>query len=151
MAPAGGEHGWLASNLNVSLGVHVKAHQLGKVFTAETGFVVSRNPDTVRAPDCAFISKDRVPHPIPKKFVDTIPDLVVEVVSPDDSAEDVSEKVSEWLRAGVRLVWVVYPRSRTVVVHRSAKDVQILYEDDLLAGGEVVRGFELRVSEIFEG
>ena len=92
MSPPGAEHGAIASNLHVELGYHVRSKALGRVFSAETGFLVGRDPDTVRAPDCAFLSQERAPRPLPKEYCDVAPDLVVEVVSPSDSAEEVAAK-----------------------------------------------------------
>lgn len=150
MPPAGGEHGGLTSNLEIALGAYVKAHRLGRVFAAETGFVLGRDPDTVRAPDCAFVTRERVPVPLPKEFLSLAPDLAIEVVSPSDTAEDVNEKVAEWLKAGVRLVWVVHPRTRTVIMHHSLREATTLYENDTLSGEGVVPGFEMPVRDIFE-
>ena len=150
MAPAGGEHGEVGMNLTVSLGHFVKSHKLGRMVMAETGFLIARDPDTVRAPDCAFLSRERAPARLGRKYVEVIPDLVVEVVSPDDRAEEVSDKVGQWLAAGVRLVWVVYPKSRTVAAHQSPSEARTFHEDEVLTGDDVVPGFELPISEIFE-
>ena len=150
MPPAGGEHGEIAGDLLVALGAHVKSHRLGRVVAAETGFVIAHDPDTVRAPDCAFLSNARAPDRLSKRYVEATPDLVVEVVSPDDRAEEVSDKVDQWLRAGVSLVWVVHPRTRIVVTHRPDGQARILREGDTLSGDEVVPGFELTVGRLFE-
>ena len=149
LPPAGYEHGDLTMNVAAALKAHAQAHQLGRV-VFESGFVVSRDPDTVRAPDCAFVSAERVPVPRPEKYFEGPPDLAVEVVSPGDTASDVHEKVTQWLDAGARLVWVIYPRTRTVVVYNSRKDATILRDDDTLSGEGVVPGFELPVGRIFE-
>jgi len=150
MAPAGGEHGALAFRLSVRLGHFVEAHQLGVAFAAETGFILSRNPDTVRAPDIAFVSRDRIPPGgIPRKFVPGAPDLAVEVLSSSDTAIEVEEKVSDWLGAGSRLVWVVNPQSKTVTVYRPGPQVRIVHKDEVLTGEDVVPGFEIRVGDIF--
>lgn len=122
---------------------------LGKISMAETGFLVSRAPDTVRAPDLAFVSKARLPTERVTGWGTVIPDLVVEVVSPSDRATEVREKVEDWLRAGVRLVWVVYPSVRTVDVYRPGSDVRVLGEADVLEGEDVVPGFSLPVRQIF--
>jgi Uma2 family endonuclease len=152
MAPASGEHGEIAGNLSTLLGAHVRAKNLGKLLVAEPGFLLSRNPDTVRAPDAAFISKHRVPaEGLPKKgFVPFAPDIAIEVLSPSDSQVDVEEKVEEWLAAGAARVWVVNPRARTVTVHRSGRDPRVLRSNDVLDGEEVCPGFSVRVGEIFE-
>mgnify|MGYP003578111561 CR=1 FL=1 len=150
MSPAGGEHGAVVFNLAALIAQHVRAHNLGQGFGAETGFKLASNPDTVRAPDIAFVRRERIPEAgIPQNFWDIAPDLAVEVMSPGDAVKEVSEKVGVWLAAGALAVWVVNPKRRTVTVHRPAEDVLTLTEEDELDGGEVVPGFRCRVSEIF--
>ena len=150
MAPAGGRHGHAANRMAARLTVHADSTQLGHVFTAETGFILRRNPDTVRAPDVSFVSIDRLRlEDIPDGFVGLVPDLVVEVVSPGDTQREVREKVEDWLRAGVRLVWVIYPTTRTATAYRSLEDVIQLSEDDSLNGEAVVPGFSCRVGDLF--
>lgn len=116
------------------------------MYAADTGFWLGTDPDTVRATDAAFIRKDRVPKQYPKAYLRVIPDLVVEVVSPDDRHCEVIDKVRQWLEAGSRMVWVVDPPSRTVHVYRPGKDPKVLGPDDCLDGEEAVSGFSLRVS-----
>ena len=150
MSPAGGEHGAVVWNLSSLLGPHIKADKLGQGFGAETGFKIAADPDTVRAPDVAFVRRERIPEAgIPKNFWEIAPDLAVEVVSPGDTYDEVDEKVNDWLDAGTRAVWVVNPRKRLVSVYRSVKDVTILTEEDVLDGGDVLPGFSCKVSEIF--
>jgi Uma2 family endonuclease len=150
MAPAGGEHGVLGMNLAGPLFQHVRANQLGVVLLAETGFQITTDPDTVRAPDIAFVRREHIPATgIPKAYWPGAPDLAVEVVSPDDTVYEVDDKVLDWQQAGAALVWVVNPRRRTVTVYRSLTDVSVLTENDELDGGTVVPGFRLRVGEIF--
>ena len=150
MAPAGGRHGYTAINAGTFVNVHVRANGLGRVFAAETGFILRRDPDTVRAPDVAFIAQSRLPvDEIPDSFIELVPDLVVEVVSPGDTRREVREKVEDWLRAGVKLVWVLYPTTRTATVYRALNDVTNLTEGDLLDGEDVVPGFTCRVEELF--
>jgi len=150
MAPAGWEHGAIGGRLHVLLGRFVLEHALGTLFGAETGFFLARDPDTVRAPDIAFIRKARLPPPPPREaFWPGAPDLAVEVVSPGDTVHDVDEKVQAWLAAGCLVVWVVNPQWRTVTVYRSARDIRTLTEDDELTGGDVVPDFRCRVADIF--
>jgi Uma2 family endonuclease len=150
MSPAGHNHGRIIVRLTTPLDLHVRGNKLGAVYAAETGFKLSSNPDTVRAPDIAFISGDRV-----KEVGDTsgywpgAPDLAVEVLSPDDRVLEVEGKVSEWLTAGSRQVWVVSPKLRTVTIYSSKTEVVILTERDILDGGNVVPGFQMSVAEIF--
>jgi Uma2 family endonuclease len=98
--PAGFRHGAIAAELTAWLADFVKARAFGVVVAAETGFKLSSNPDTVRAPDVGFIRAERVPHPLPRGYADIAPDLAVEVLSPDDRAGEVLAKVSDWLTAG---------------------------------------------------
>lgn len=150
MAPAGGGHGVLAMRLGSRLCVHVEREQLGVVLAADTGFFIQRSPDTVRAPDVAFVAQGRIPPDgIPAKFVPFAPDLAVEVVWPGDTLVEVEEEVQDWLDAGTKLVWVVNPKRRTVAVHRASADPRVLRAEDDLAGEDVVPGFSLRVGELF--
>lgn len=148
--PPGAEHGHVGLTLVASLLQHVREHDLGLVASLETGFVVEERPPTVRAPDVAFISRDRLPSGgIPTGYWRLAPDLAVEVVSPSDRADAVEVKALDYLRCGVREVWVIHPRSRTVSVYRSPTDVEALTATDHLDGADVVPGFRLPVAELF--
>jgi Uma2 family endonuclease len=150
MPPAGSEHGAVAINIAVVIAQFVKAHDLGVVFGAETGFKIASEPDTVRAPDLAFVRRERIPAGgIPRGFWPGAPDLAVEVVSPGDTYTEVEEKVNDWLNAGTRMVLVLNPRTRTVAVYTSHSDVVRLTESDTLEGGEILPGFACRVAELF--
>ncbi len=150
MAPAGHQHGRIAINVSTPLAQHVKANNLGVVYAAETGFKLASNPDTVRAPDVAFVRRERVESVGDSEgFWPGAPDLAVEVVSPGDRYTDVEEKVFDWLDAGARLVIVANPRKRLVTVYRSLTDVVVLTEADVLDGGDVVPGFAMPVKDIF--
>jgi Uma2 family endonuclease len=150
MAPAGSEHGCVAMNVALLLASHAKGNDLGVVFAAETGFKLQQNPDTVRGADVSFISKKRIPASgLPKGFWPGAPDLAVEVVSPGDSAEDVQQKVDEYLAAGSRMVWVVLPRPKAVMVHRPGQNPRLVREGDELSGEDVVNGFSCKVAEFF--
>jgi Uma2 family endonuclease len=130
------------------IGNHVEAKHLGLYFGAETGFQLSRDPDTVRAPDVAFVRTGRPPIP-PRGFYPGAPDLAVEVLSPDDRPGYVREKIAEWLEVGTRAVWVVDPRDRTVTVHEPRREPVTHHEGDTLRGGSVLPDFELSVRTIF--
>ena len=124
---------------------------LGIVTSAETGFILERNPDgrdTVRALDIAFLSSSRVPVVLPDHLVDVAPDLAVEVISPSNRVTDMHRKIRQLLAAGTALVWIVHPETRTVEVHTRSGAVT-LEEGDTLSGGDVLPGFEIPVSEIF--
>ncbi|MHB1034520.1 MAG: Uma2 family endonuclease [Pirellulales bacterium] len=150
MTPAGWEHGLVGGRLHALLTGHVVARKLGEVFLAETGFLLSRDPDTVRAPDIAFIRRDHFPEILPKEsFWPGAPDLAVEVVSPGDTIKQIDDKVNAWLAAGAMMVWVVNSAWRSVTVYRSATDIKTLSEEDELSGGDVVPGFRCKVGEMF--
>lgn len=156
MAPTGGGHGETSSDLNAALRAYVKAHALGTVLAAETGFLVSRPgaPETVLAPDVAFVRADRVPargSPEYKGFWHLAPDLVVEVVSPGQYRPEMAEKARKWLEAGTRLVWIVWPDAQQVDVWRTGADAPTatLGAGDMLDGLDVVPGFSYSVGSIF--
>ena len=132
------------------MGGHVKANQLGKVYAAETGFVLATDPDTVRAPDVAFVTSERLTLVTRNEgFFPGPPDLAAEVVSPGDLYSEVEEKVKSWLRNGARLVIVADPKTKTVKVHHGLNDIQTLTQGDTLEGGEVVPGWTLSLNELF--
>ena len=114
----------------------------------DTGFTLSRNPDTVRGPDIAFVRKERVPDPIPSTFLEFAPDLVVEVLSPNDRPGELLAKVGDWLDAGARLVWVIDPERRVARLYRADGTEQILAETDRLLGEDVLPGFSCTVASI---
>ena len=152
MPPAGGEHGAVAMDIGTSLNNHVKANKLGRVFTAETGFRIASAPDTVRAPDAAFVKRERIEKAgrVTGYWLGA-PDLAVEVVSPNDTYAQVTEKALAWLEAGTLMVLVLDPGEarRTVTVYRSADDIRVLSEGDTIDGADVVPGWKLRIAELF--
>jgi Uma2 family endonuclease len=150
MPPSGWEHGWIAVRVTVPLSQYVDANRLGVVCGAETGFILTRDPDTVRAADVAFVRRERVlAAGDVKSYWPGAPDLAVEVVSPHDRYTEVDAKVVEWLTHGTRMVLVVNPRRRVVAVHRPHRAVRELTESDVLDGEDVVPGWTLAVREIF--
>jgi Uma2 family endonuclease len=146
--PAGLRHGEIVMELSRRLANHVAAHALGKVYAAETGFTLARGPDTVRAPDVAFIKSDRVPKPAPAGFPNLAPDLAVEVLSPDDRPADVLAEVADWLSAGTRLVWVIDPERRLARVYRADGTESGVAEAVVLEGEDVVPGFTCPFSDL---
>ena len=149
MAPPGWEHGDIAMIVARSMANHAEAAGLGRV-VGEVGFLLTVNPDTVRVPDAAFVCQERlVGTDRIRGYFPGAPDLVVEVISPNDVYKDVDTKVAEWLEYGARLVFVVNPRRRTVGVHRPNEPVRILTEDDVLDGEDVVPGWSHPVRELF--
>ena len=149
MAPAGAEHGELAVNIIISLGNYVKANNLGKVYPTETGFWIGSDPDHVRAPDAAFVRRERLTAGRVTGYWPGPPDLAVEVISPNDRYTEVEEKVADWLAAGVQLVVLVNPRNRTVTRRTPGESPVILTEDDILEGGAVIPGWQMAVRDIF--
>lgn len=148
--PPGHEHGLVTMNIAGPLYNYVKNKSLGKVYAAETGFLLEQSPDTVRAADVAFVRRERIERAGPiKGYWLGAPDLAVEVVSPSDMVGRIEEKVAEWLKAGTALLWVVSPRLHTVTIYRSLTDVITLTERDHLDGGIVVPGFTVAVVDIF--
>src|SRR5690606_7113021 len=120
----------------------VQKHRYGVVTGAETGFLIEQNPDTVLAPDVAFIRADRIPSPAPRGFFPGAPDLAVEVLSPSDSASGVLEKVQTWLDSGAQVVWIVDPRRRVVAAYSSHQPVMMYALGDALRCAELLPGFE---------
>jgi len=150
MNPAGNVHGRIAVRITWRLAQHVEENRLGTVYAAETGFKLATNPDTVRAPDVAFVSRARVEAiGEVEGFWPEAPDLVVEVISPGDGYADIEEKVFDWLDAGTKMVVVINPRQRSATVYKSPTDIAALAEADVLDGGDVVPGFELAIRNIF--
>ncbi len=148
--PPGYRHGDVAARLIIAIGMHVKAHALGRVLAAETGFTLFRNPDTVRAPDVAFIRSERVPTNAPKGYPEFAPDLAVEVLSPSDRAGKVLAKVGDWIDAGTRLVWIVDPERRVARVYRADGTQATLTATDTLDGEDVLPGFSALLSELID-
>lgn len=146
--PAGLRHGRLALNLARHLANHVHERGIGHVYAAATGFALVRDPDTVRAPDIAFIRRERLPNPEPSGFPHLAPDLVVEVLSPGDRPGEVLAKVAEWLSAGTSLVWVIDPDRRVARVYRQDGTEEILTPEQSLNGEDVVPDFACRLREI---
>lgn len=150
MSPAGGEHGWIASRLDRLLGVYVDDHKLGAVFAAETGFRISTNPDTVRAPDVAFVRQDQMDKlDNLKTYLPLAPDLVAEVLSPNDSSSEVEAKAQMWLNAGSQMVLVVDPENSSIRVYRDPSNIEVLHERDILDASDVVDGWKLNVGDVF--
>ena len=143
--------------MNVSglLWGHCREHDCGVLNGSNAGYqcfeeIYPDDPDRLRKPDVSYISVDRLPkEPIVKGHCPIVPDLAVEVVSPNDLSEEVEEKVDEYLRAGVRLVWVVHPQRKTIRIHRADGTVQDLRQTDELSGEDVITGFRCPVSEVF--
>lgn len=149
MSPAGAEHGGVANQIAFLLTGFVKKHRLGKVFAAETGFQIGWDPDTVRAPDVAFVREVRLRQGISKGFWHGAPDLAVEVLSPGDSPGEVQAKVRAWIDAGADQVWVADPARHTISVHRSSNPPIVFAENDHLRADDLLPGLDLPVAAAF--
>ena len=150
MAPAGARHSSIGVKVAVSLSNHVTANSLGTVFGADGGFLLERDPDTVRAPDVGFVRRERLEETgLVDGYWPGPPDLAVEVISPNDLYTEVAEKVEEWLKAGTRMVVVVDPRRRVATAHRPGREPVTLAEGEVLDGDDVVPGWRLAVGDLF--
>lgn len=147
--PPSGYHGHVAAKLLFLLGQHVYGHNLGWLFAQDTGFKIESDPDTVRAPDVAFVSNQRHPE-IPRRgYAPFAPDVAAEILSPDDRPGEVLSKVGDWLDAGVRIVWVIDPVRREARVYR-ADGTQSAVSDETLDGEGVLPGFSCRLADILD-
>jgi Uma2 family endonuclease len=148
----GAESSEVAANVIGLLHNHSRTHRLGKVFATDCGYqIFPDDPNKVRFPDGSFITTGRLPdNRAPRGHIRIPPDLAVEVVSPNDVAEDVETKRVAFLQAGTRLLWVIYPETRTVHVYRISGSFAILTDADELSGEDVLPGFVCRVAELFE-
>ena len=149
-APAGARHSSIGVKVAVSLSNHVTAKSLGTVFGADGGFLLERDPDTVRAPDVGFVRRERLEETgLVDGYWPGPPDLAVEVISPNDLYREVAEKVEEWLNGGTRMVVVADPRRRVATVHRPGRESVTLAEGEVLDGDDVVPGWRLVVGDLF--
>lgn len=151
MSPAGFEHGSITLKLAWPIARHVEEHQLGIVCAAETGFLLKRNPDTVRAPDLAFVSQARVEQVgSVKGYWPGCPDMVAEVVSPNDAYSEVQAKALAWIEAGCRVVWIVDPKQKHVTEFRSQTLIRVFTVKDRLAAADVFGDWSIEVGKLFQ-
>lgn len=155
--PPGMRHGECAMRIGVALSNFLSRDResrgavdtRGRVVTCDSGFTLTRNPDTVRGPDVAYVSRARWAGPLPDGYGEFAPDIAVEVRSPNDRVGAVLAKVGDWLDAGTHLVWVVDPARALITVYRADGSQAMLGADDVLDGGEVLPGFALSIAELF--
>ncbi len=141
-------HGSVANRIGTKLRIFVDEHRLGDVVGADTGFRLAS--DTLRAPDAAFISNARLATLTePNKFLPFPPDLAAEVVSPNDTATEIQDKVNLYLEAGTSLVWVIYPDLQQVVVHQPNRTSKTILRDGWLDGEDVLPGLSIAVADLF--
>lgn len=146
--PPGGWHGHLSAQLTFLLGQHVYARRSGLLFGQDTGFLIERDPDTVRAPDLAFVAAARASGVARRGYVPFAPDLAVEILSPGDRPGEVLEKVAQWLTAGTRLVWVIDPDRGNARVHRADGSIDIVPGSGALDGEDLLPGFSCRLADL---
>jgi Uma2 family endonuclease len=149
MSPTGGRHGIIASRLGFTLSFLVQQHDLGWVLTGEVGIYIRRNPDRIRGADIVFLSRERWPEGSPEGFLEGAPDLIVEIMSPNDRWQAVRQKIAEFFSIGVRWVWIVRPENRAVLVFRSSTDFQLFSPEDIIVGEGTLEGFTLPVASLF--
>ena len=151
MSRPGWEHGEILSLIHAKIAGHVYEHGLGRVAVGDTGFLLERREDgkdTVRGLDLAFITKEKASERLSSGWTTIAPDLAVEVISPGNKASDIEKKIQQLLSAGTSIIWIVYPDLRTVTIH-TVDGATTLTENGTLTGGDVLPGFEIRVSDIF--
>lgn len=150
LPPPKPRHGAVMFNTSFALGQHVKPRSLGHILVGDPGIILRRGPDRVRGPDICFFAAGRFPDDtLPDRYPDLPPDFVVEIVSPDQSRAYVRQKIEEWLASGVRLVWAMYPRTRTVVAYTGPAESKVYQADDVITGAPVLPEFSVAVADLF--
>lgn len=150
MTPASGAHGVIAGRIFAALKAFVDARELGECFPDNTGFLLPGLGDTVRSPDAAFVRADRLPEQgIGPGWVPIAPDLVVEIVSPNESAAELEAELADYVAAGTQLIWIVDPASRTVAIRRPGAAQILRAESEALDGADVLPGLLLEIASLF--
>jgi Uma2 family endonuclease len=151
MSPAGPFHGQVCMAVSGHLWYFIETHNLGNTYTAETGFILDEHPDTVLAPDFAFIRNERIAaidnH---RGYIRGAPDLVIETMSPSDSVKSATAKANQWLHFGARQCWIVNPQKRTVTILDANRDTREFSETEIIDTIELLPGFQCQVSEFFK-
>lgn len=150
MPAPGFRHGMVQATIGSLLYKYGRSNRNGRV-TLETGLQTEFDPDTVRSPDVAFWSAERLPlDQVPEAYPDVAADLVVEIQSPSNRRQTTQDKIREYLNRGVRMVWIVDPEARTVTVYRQPGEGRLLWHDARLTSDDVLPSFQCRVAEFFE-
>jgi Uma2 family endonuclease len=149
MSPASHKHGRLEVRLILAIGKYLEVHPIGEAFSGDTGFTLQTDPLTVRVPDVSFVAAERIPADNPPAFLPLAPDLVVEIISPSETAKSIAEKVSDYLQAGTPLLWLVYPERQEVQEYRLDQPFHIYRIDEELDGRDVLPGFRYALRELF--
>jgi Uma2 family endonuclease len=147
MPPPGGLHGVSCNKAGRRLGNFVEDHARGTVTSNDTGFITERAPDSVRGPEIAYWSTERLPV-VPVGYIEIAPDMLVEVLSPSNTWKQIRAKLQEYFARGVRVVWVIAPEDRTLTIYRTADEGRVLHETATVTGEEVLPGFTCRVSDL---
>ena len=147
--PPSTRHGAIAANLGYLLSDFVRRHGLGVVFAQDTGFKIASDPDTVRAPDAAFLRQDRAGQIPARGYAELAPDLLAEILSPDDRPAEILAKVADWLAAGTQVVWLVDPERREILIYRQDGSLSVLRENDSLSGEDLLPGFVCPLRHVF--
>lgn len=151
MAPPGGPHGTIQFGIGHLFAKYIEDRNLDFLVGVESGVILQRAPDTVRGPDVYVIDGSRLNKPeLPEGYLSFVPDIVVEVISPGDRAGEIQERIQLWLDAGVRLLVIVYPRTRSVTAYRGHADVRTYRGDDDFDTEPVLPGFRCPVSQLFK-
>ena len=150
MPPTNGQHGRIELRIGYEFLTYTDTHAGGLVLTGEPGIILRRSPDRVRAPDVCVWTAERAPSDQEQEhYLQAVPDIIVEVISPGDSASEIQSKVREWLDAGARLVWAVYPSTRTVIAYTSAREIRTYGEHDVIDAAPVFPDFSCPVANFF--
>jgi len=149
MSGPGGTHGRIAIRLGRYLDIFAEEKNLG-IVTGETGYHAPDDRYNLLLPDVAYISFERAPDPFPEKFVPAMPDIAIEIMSPNNTLEELREKAQRYLRLGANMVWIIFPNDQTIEIHQSRAPVATLGIEDSLSGEGVLPGFTLDVRRIFE-
>ena len=149
MSPTGYTHGRIESKFAKMLHQYVEQHNLGEILTGEVGIYTRRNPDSVRGADVAYISNERFSQVQSRSYLDVAPELIVEVLSPDDRWSDIMDKLAEYFAIDVQVVWIADPKHQQVFVYRSLTEIERFTADDELPGEPVLTDFKVPVSEFF--
>ena len=147
MAPPGGMHGVSCNKAGRWIGNFVADRNLGTVTNNDTGVVTERAPDTVRGPDVAYWSKERLKE-VPVGYIEAAPDMLVEVLSPSNTSKKIRAKLKEYFKKGVLMVWVIAPEDRTLTIYRTLDEGRVLHDTAMVGGEEVLPGFSCRVSDL---
>lgn len=148
MPPTGHPHGTIEANIARDLGAFIKQRGLGKVMSGEVGIITQRDPDTVRGADVVYMSNERLSKAQTDGYLDVAPELVIEIISPNDRWTDINEKIGEYLACGVVAVWIIDPRTQRVTSYGHGREVLVYGIDDVLAAPDILPEFALPIREL---